>query len=131
MIRAYLNHDPADPDARACAFRLARLELAEHLASEDGVPNGRMTGAGGDGEAGGVYLVLEAEGLEGRRAFSRLLLELDGHGASQSLFFEYETAEERHHLDSLPLCGALIGPAGSLIPPLRPVRTAGGKDGPP
>lgn len=125
MIRAYLYHDPDEKDPHVRAFRLARLELTEHLAKEEGVPHERMapaaaTAGGSAGPAGDVYLLLEAEGAEGRRAFSGLLLALDGLGASQSLALEFETAAEYHHLESLPLPGALIGSAGTLIPPLRP-----------
>ena len=49
MIRAHLHYDPDDKDSYARAFRLARLELAEHLAAEEGVPRRRMVAAGGDG----------------------------------------------------------------------------------
>lgn len=122
MIRAHLHYDPDDKDSYARAFRLARLELAEHLAAEEGVPHRRMVAAGEDD---GVYLVVEAEGPEGRQAFSGLLLALDGDGASQSLFFEFETAQERRYLESLPLYGAFVGRAGSLVPPLRPLREPG------
>lgn len=119
MIRAYLFHDPYEKDPPVRSFRLARLELAEHLAGEEDVSHKRMVRT--DGSAGDVYLQLEAEGPEGRRAFSGLLLALDGLGASQSLVLEFETAPEYRHLESLPLPGALIGSAGTLVPPLRPV----------
>lgn len=118
MIRAHLYHDPEERDPYTRAFRLARLELAEHLAAEEGVAHRRMSGSEA-GDEGGIYLVLEAEGPEGRHALSGLLLALDGHGASQSLIFEFEAAEERRYLYSLPLCGVLIGLAGSLVPTLQ------------
>lgn len=117
MIRAHLYYDPRETEPHERAFRLARLELAEHLAAEEAVPHGRMSPADGDG---GLYLVLEAEGPEGRRHFSGLLLALDGYGAAQSFFFEFDAPEERRYLDSLPLCGAFIGHRGSLVPPLGP-----------
>ncbi|QIN85461.1 hypothetical protein GBA63_22430 (plasmid) [Rubrobacter tropicus] len=117
MIRAHLYYDPGEKDPYDRAFRLARLELAEHLAAEDGVPHRRMQPAD---EEPGLFLVLEAEGPDGRRLFSGLLLALDAYGASQSFFFEFESPEERRYLESLPLCGVLVGYKGSLVPPLDP-----------
>ncbi|WP_166398805.1 hypothetical protein [Rubrobacter marinus] len=118
MIRAYVYQDPDEQPPEARAFRLARLELAERLAGEEGVPHARMRSADG-----GLYLLLEADGPEGRRAFSGLVLALDGYGATQSLLLEFESRGELSYLRSLPgaACDNFKGAQGSLVPPLEPV----------
>ncbi len=118
MIRAYVYHDPNEQPPEARAFRLAQLELAERLAGEEGVPHGRMRS-----DDGGLYLFLEADGPAERRAFSGLILALDGYGATQSLVLEFEAREELSYLRSLsgPACDNLMRPKGSLVPPLEPV----------
>ncbi len=118
MIRAYVYHDPNEQPPEARAFRLARLELSERLAGDEGVLHGRMRS-----DDGGIYLLLKADGPEGRRAFTGLALALDGYGATQSLFLEYEAREELSYLRSLPgpASDNLMGPKGSLVPPLESV----------
>lgn len=118
MIRAYLHHDPREEPHEARAFRWARLELAERLAREEDVPAKRMVSADG-----GLYLLVEADGPDGRRRLSGLILALDAYGATQSLVFEHEDHGELSYLRSLPGFARdnIIGPRGSLVPPLEPV----------